>query len=119
MAAVPDDEWSWQSEVDTWPGSLLRRIGWGPEHLWVQDLQTGEGLMLRAGGSAHADLCKHQVWVCPLFEPWLAWLYAQLHGRRDILATLKELPQVVYLPDAEFAFAGYRRHRTCGTGWPA
>jgi len=118
MAAVPDSEWRWRSQVDGWPGPLLRKIGWGNEHLWVQDLQTGEGLMLRAGGSAPADLSKHQVWVCPLFEPWLAWLHSQLRGSKDILATLTELPQVVYLPDAEFAFAGYRRRKTCVNGWP-
>ena len=66
-------------------------------------LQTGEGAMFRPGGSPAADLDKHAVWVCPLFQPFLAWLYEQ------DLTDLDALPAHVELPDAEFAFAGYRR----------
>lgn len=105
---VLDEEWSWRSGVDD-GRPLLRAIGWRPDHLWVFDLQTGEGCFVRPGGSAHADLEKHRVWVCPLFEPWLEWLYGELAGHPDFAARLEELPRVVDLPDAEFAFAGYRR----------
>jgi hypothetical protein len=108
LVGVPDEEWGWRSAVDN-DRPLLRAIGWTPGFIWVHDLQTGEGCFVRPGGSAHADLQKHRVWVCPLFEPWLEWLYDQLRGHADIPARLAGLPRVVDLPDAEFAFAGYRR----------
>jgi hypothetical protein len=41
--------------------------------------------------------------VCPLFEPFLEWLYEQ------DLTDLSTLPRRVELPDAEFSFTGYRR----------
>jgi len=105
MVGIPDEEWAWTSGVHTrLPGApLLGLIGWTLEHIWVFDLQTGEAAMIRPGGSAHADLEKHAVLVCPLFESWLEWLY-----RQDI-TRLAELPRVVDLPDAPFAFHGYRR----------
>lgn len=106
MIGIPGGEWAWQSEVE--PGfPLLRTLGWGPEHIWICDLQTGEGFFIRPGGSAHADLEKHAVWCCPLFEPWLEWLYGRL--RETGIEGIADLPRVVDLPDAEFAFAGYRR----------
>lgn len=71
--------------------------------MWVLDLQTGEGAFFRPGGYAAADLEKHRVWVCPLFEPFLEWLY------RQDLTDLGQLPRLVELPDAEFAMRGYRR----------
>ena len=109
LVGVPDTEWQWRSEVDS-GRPLLRAIGWEPGYIWVLDLQTGEGCFVRPGGCAHADLGKHRVWVCPLFEPWLAWLYEQLGDRGDDLAAaLEALPRLVDLPDAEFAFYGYRR----------
>lgn len=98
-----DEEWSWRSAIDLTSSSLLRSCGWGSNHLWVLDLQTGEGAFLSPGGSAHADLDKHKVWVCPMFEPFLEWLYGQ------DLADLDALPTLVELPDAPGAFAGYRR----------
>lgn len=118
MVGVFGSEWEYRSAVDPsrWP--FLHDRGWSRQHILVLDLEAGEGIIVRAGGHAHADLCKQQVYVCPLFEPWLAWLHGQLRGSKDILGALKELPPVVYLPDAVFALYGYRRHRTCGTGWP-
>jgi hypothetical protein len=81
----------------------VRGRGWGDEHIWVLDLQTGEGATFRHGGMASADLNKHRIWVCPMFEPFLAWLYQQdLHE-------LDALPAVINLPDAPAAFHGYRR----------
>lgn len=97
-----DEEWGHHSVVGS-PSSLVRQCGWTPGHLWVLDLQTGEGAFLRIGGSPHVDLEKHAVWVCPMYEPFLEWLYVQN------LADLDALPSVVELPDAEPAFAGYRR----------
>lgn len=67
------------------------------------DLETGEGALFLPGGYASADLDKHKVWVCPLFEPFLAWLYKQ------DLQDLSKLPDLVDLPDAPFQWSGYRR----------
>jgi len=50
---------------------LLASIGWGPEHVWILDLQTGEGACFRPGGCVKADLEKHKIWVCPMFEIFL------------------------------------------------
>ena len=83
--------------------SLLRMVGWTPEHLLVVDLQTGEGAIFRPGGLARADLDKHRIWVCPLFEPFLTWLYKQ------DLSDLDKLPDHIDLPDAPFQWSGYRR----------
>lgn len=103
--AVPDDEWRWQSSVDDAHDrarSLLRQLGWGPRHVWVWDLQTGEGAMFFHGGHASADLNKRRIWVCVLFEPFLRWLYQQ------DLKTLADLPKVVEL-EAPVEFYGFRR----------
>ena len=92
---------SW-SEPGHSPGPLLRQLGWGPEFLWVLDLQTGEGAFFRPGGLARYDLGKHAIWVCPLFEPFLEWLYAQ------DLSDLDALPACVVL-EHPLELAGYRR----------
>lgn len=98
------EEWARPSALPEDGGRpLLAGRGWSPEHLWVMDLQTGEGAMFRPGGYAKADLDKHQVWVCPLFEPMLTWLYTQ------DLTDLEALPSYIELPDAPFDTAGYRR----------
>jgi hypothetical protein len=99
-------DWRWPSFVtDGEPParSLLAATGWGREHILVLDVQTGEGAMFRHGGHAKADLDKHRVWVCPMFEPFLTWLYTQ------DLTDLTALPEVIQLPDAPFAVSGYRR----------
>lgn len=104
LVGVPDVEWSWRSNVEESSPALLARLGWGPGHIWVFDLATGEGACFRHGGYAKADLDKHRIHVCVLFEPFLQWLYAQDLDR------LPELSQrVVDLPDAPFALWGYRR----------
>lgn len=95
-------EWEYRSQVD--PGRpLLSVCGWPGNFLWVMDLQTGEGIYVQPGGSARADLNRHQVWVCPMFEPFLEWLYTQ--DTTDI----HSLRSLVELPDAEFSMQGYRR----------
>ena len=99
-----NQEWGWRSRVDEESHRpLLGQLGWSPKHLWVWDLQTGEGAMFRHGGYAPADLEKHRIWVCPMFEPFLVWLYQQ-----DV-SDLSKLPKVINLPDAPFAVYGYRR----------
>jgi hypothetical protein len=110
VAQPGPDEWAWKTALPPHddhpfprnPVPLLRDIGWSPRHVWVFDLQTGEGAIFPFGGHAPADLAKHRIWVCPLFEPFLAWLY------RQNLSELEQLPQLVEL-DAEFAIHGYRR----------
>ena len=100
----PDTEWSRRSEIDLLNNTpLLRLVGWTQDHLAVMDLQTGEGAMFRIGGIASADLNKTKIWVCPMFEPFLTWLYKQ--DLKDLAA----LPDMVNLPDAPFEFRGYRR----------
>lgn len=76
---------------------------WHPATLLVLDLETGEGALFTPGGMPSADLRKHKIWVCPMFEPFLEWLYQQ------DTSDLDALPNVVALPDAEFAMYGYRR----------
>lgn len=98
MVARFDEEWQIPSEIS---GMLLAGRGWTPNHILVLDLQTGEGGLFRHGGSAPHDLNKKRIWVCPLFEPFLVWLYAQ----DDPL----EIPSQVELDDAPFEFHGYRR----------
>ena len=95
-------EWHRESAVSEGE-RLVRSQGWSFEHLFVLDLSTGEGAMFRHGGFAPADLQKHLIWVCPLFEPFLAWLYKQ-----DV-SDLEKLPAHVDLPDAPAGYHGYRR----------
>ncbi len=104
LVGIPDMEWGRGSLVEAenqYP--LLERIGWTPVHILVCDLATGEGAWFRHGGNARADLEKHRIWVCPLFEEFLAWLYKQ------DLTRLHLLPGIVELPDAQFSINGYRR----------
>jgi hypothetical protein len=104
LVARPDTEWKRMSAIDLLTDRpLLDLVGWTMDHLWVLDLQTGEGGYFRPGGRAKADLNKHKIWVCPMFEPFLEWLYAQQLG------DLSKLPDMVNLPDAEPALHGYRR----------
>jgi len=86
--------------------SLMSACGWTPHHIMVFDLQTGEGAIFMPGGMAAADLDKHKIWVCPMFEPFLKWLYKQY---RDPKFDLDKLPPLLDLPNAEFALRGHRR----------
>lgn len=95
------EEWQRRSALDERP--LLACRGWGADNLFVIDLQTGEGAIFRPGGLASADLNKHKVWVCPMFEPFLEWLYLQ------DLSDLAALPAMVNVGNVPTAMAGYRR----------
>jgi hypothetical protein len=97
-----DGEWSRESMVAKGQ-TLLSTVGWTGSHILVVDLQTGEGAIFMPGGLASHDLEKHRVWVCPLFEPMLTWLYKQ------DLADIGKLPDLVDLKDAHFEMSGYRR----------
>ena len=77
---------------------------WDPRTLLVLDLATGEGALFRPDGSAEHDLnVGHQIWVCPMFEGFLTWLYGQ------DTSDLQALPGYVDLPNVAFSLSGYRR----------
>jgi len=105
LARFTEEEWARGSALPEAASlrSLLAARGWAPNHLLFVDLETGEGALLAPGGSAPADLEKHRIWVCPMAEPFLEWLYQEGAGDLDAL------PSYVELPDAEFAMTGYRR----------
>lgn len=85
---------------------LLFYIGYDPSSMFLLfDLATREGAMFKHGGLASADLGKHRIHVCPMFEPFLAWLYEQPLVKVMGL----DLPDAVNLADAKFAMYGHRR----------
>lgn len=104
----------WEPEDWAYPGvhpegyrSLIASQGWTRKHVWVLDLATGEGALFKLGGLASADLDRHRVLVCLLFEPFLAWLYD--HYREQPEDWFDKLPPDVSLPDAPRGLYGYRR----------
>lgn len=101
-------EWGYRSCVDPAARRLLSARGWGWEHFFLMDIETGEGGMFGHGGHAASDLNdRHRIWVCPLFGPFLDWLY-----RQDMAgwgADLAGLPAKVALPADAAAMFGYRR----------
>lgn len=96
------EEYDRPSAIDTGK-RLLPAIGHGPRDIMVFDLQTSEGAIFTPGGLASADLLKHRIWVCPMFEPFLAWLY------RQDLTDLRKLPVMVNLGDVPTSMQSYRR----------
>jgi hypothetical protein len=84
---------------------LLFQIGFDPKAVYVFDLQTCEGSFFSPSHPAGAtyDLDKHDLWVCPMFEPFLQWLYSQ------DLSDLDKLPKLVNLGEVPTAMRGYRR----------
>lgn len=110
LIGVSDVEWDRKALVEGTPSDrpLLGICGWSRLHVWVLDLQTGEGAFFYVNGhgtprQAKADLDKHKIWVCPMFEPFLGWFYQNWAG------DLGQLPEVLDLPDAPFDMQGYRR----------
>lgn len=107
------------SALPDYQGELLWRCGglrnMRPGMTLVMDLQTGEGASFSLvdrhndpQGTATYDLNKHKIWVCPMFEPFLGWLYGQTQLAESETAML-ELPRYVEIPTLEGALAGYRR----------
>lgn len=106
VGSFDHDEWTRRSDmpyVSSQP--LIGSQGWSPDHLLFLDLATGEGAIFRPGGYAKADLDKHRIWVCPMFEPFLDWAYTNLTPPVD----LGQLPDLVELPAAPASTTGYRR----------
>jgi hypothetical protein len=103
LGRFTEEEWAHRSAVDELP--LIWTRGWDEKHILVWDLQTGEGAIFLPGGYAKADLDKHRIWVCPMFEPFLTWLYKQ------DLSDIDNLPPHVNFSqeEAPFAMSGYRR----------
>ena len=99
LAKFDAEEWERRSVIDGLP--IISQRGWRPHHTLVLDLQTGEGAFFKHGGDASYDLNKHKIWVCPMYEPFLNWLYRQPDPM--------DIPDHVDLPDAEFEFRGHRR----------
>jgi hypothetical protein len=79
-------------------------VGWSRDVLLVLDLQTGEGAVFKPGGYVKDDLDKHRIRVCPMFEPFLEWLYKQP------LQDRQALPTTVNLGDVSLANQAYRRN---------
>ncbi len=102
LAQFEPIDFAYPSAVDNF--SLIAGRGWTPNHVFITDLQTGEGALFRPGGLPSADLLKHAIWVCPMFEPFLEWFY--LHW--PAIRTLDALPALVELT-ADSSMAGYRR----------
>jgi len=98
-----EGEWAVRAQIDG--SGLVGGRGWSRKHLVVFDLQTGEGAMFLPGGSARADLAKHKIWVCPMFESFLVWLYRQPLDDLDALPSLVKFAE----EEAPSAMAGYRR----------
>lgn len=119
LVAKFDREWIARSEVDAaydaaMVMSLIRRCGWAPDHILVLDLETGEGAMFWPHGIARIDLnTKRRIWVCPMFEPFLTWLYSQ------DLTDITKLPKVVQIDTPESALHGYRRSGSPYGNWSA
>jgi hypothetical protein len=113
MVMKYDNEWFIKSSIPgTFNTPLLTQLGWTAEHIWVMDLQTGEGAFFLHGGIASHDLNhSHQIWVCPMYEPFLNWLYKQN------VSNLSALPELVTLTEQEApsSLYGYRRTRKEGT----
>lgn len=105
---MPGCEEHFEIGDEIWTRPLVASQGWTRDkHVWVMDLATGEGAMFALGGFAHADLEKHKIHVCVLFEAFLAWLY----DWSNQLGTdwWNPLPRLIMLPDVEFALYGRRR----------
>jgi hypothetical protein len=101
VARFTESEWERRSEVGG--QIMLAERGWSRDNLLVLDLQTGEGAVFKPKGYAKGDLDKHALWVCPLFEPFLGWLYEQ------DLTDIEKLPALVKIKNPESALYGYRR----------
>lgn len=104
-----DVEWRRRSELpgNDLPIPLLAQRGWAAHHILALDLETGEGIIL----SKHEQMPsyqlehKHEIWRCPMFDPFLEWLV------RQEFKTVEDLPSYVMLDTAIEAMAGGRGRR--------
>lgn len=110
LCQFEDEDWKYTSKLPLTSiqvliaRSLLEVRGWDHKDIIVFDLETAEGARFKPGhGLAKADLDKHKIWVCPMFEPFLEWLYQQ--DTTDITS----LPEFIQLDTNIAAVAGYRR----------
>jgi len=103
LGEFTSDEMAYRSKIDEL--RLVASRGWTPQHILVFDLQTGEGGWFRLGGFAKYDLQKHRIWVCPMFEPFLTYLYEWFKEGKNPF----EVPELIDIPDAPFEMSGYRR----------
>ncbi len=103
VARFTEEEWQRRSDVEPGMLTFLQRRRWTPDNILVVDLETGEGAIFKPGGYAKADLEKHKIWVCPMAEKFLEWLYTQ------DLTDLDNLPGVVQIADPTTSLYGYRR----------
>jgi hypothetical protein len=101
LARFDEAEGEIESMLPGFKGNIFRTGGqrtMNPNTTLVVDLQTGEGaaFSLDGNGSATYDLNEHKIWVCPMYEPFLCWLYMQHlgNGKGDI----RSLPRYVELP---------------------
>lgn len=111
VGVFDDSEWTRTSNVSQL--NLLRAIGYDTRQppLWVFDLQTKEGA---AFYPEHPDMAKyqlekHRIWVCPMYEFFLSWLFAEHVKDAAMVIALDDLPALVDLETNFFAFYGHRR----------
>lgn len=107
LVGMMDDEWHWYSQISKLPDSLLRQRGWSGNHIWVMDLETGEGALFQHGGYAPGDLNEHKIRVCLLFRPFLCWLYKQ-----DLAALSDVAGSVLHLDHAQDELDDRRQQET-------
>lgn len=99
LARLDGAELRVRSALPGFEGERLQRVG-GARRLnhrstLVLDLQTGNGAAFFIGtGYWRADLERTgPIHVCPMFRPFLAWLYGQDVG--DAPDSIRELPRYV------------------------
>ncbi len=99
---------------------LVNLTGPGRQDIWVLDLQTGEGARFPIEFASTTDvrhqLNKHRIHICPLYEPFLAFLYGYIDAHRR--TWWEDLPRVVEMPAAEFRLFGRRRPGPAASGYP-
>lgn len=87
------DDAQYQSQISKHQ-RLLAAVGYQGDlkvWLWVLDLQTGEGAVFPVlnNGLLEYDIKEHQIRVCPMYKPFLEWLYANFNGN------LEDIPSIV------------------------
>lgn len=93
VAKFDTEEWTRSRPLLSTRANFILNIGRDPSCVIVFDLFTGEGALFIPGGLASADLDKHKIRVCPLFEPFLAWLYKQ------DLTDIRKLPTLCHMEE--------------------